>query len=192
MVLYNNQSVGVSWLVKELLKYPNQWATVDVGSIEGRRLNEHKIRVCTESYKLEYVYYFDDGTENRQTWYISQGYSNLPNRKEAIRYYLISKNKRISKLHFFLFIQGLFLISRHDYKHHYRSQIYSVESVGLKHHDYDRRIERLLKEKKRLVLYYNGKRTRTAKRLDYYERMSDYYNELADAKTARWLSRFYD
>ena len=161
-------------------------------TIGGEPLSPHSFTLNESLSFLTYEVERSNGEVYLQQWHVLREASNLPNVKESFRYYLSSNGKRISKLHFYAFRDCVCLFSRLDYKHHYRSQIYSAESVGLKHHDYDRRIERLLKEKKRLVLYYNGKRTRTAKRLDYYERMSDYYSELADAKTARWLSRFYD
>jgi hypothetical protein len=110
--------------------------------------------------------------------------SNLPNIKEGVRYYLLSNGKRISKLHLYAFRDCVCLFSRHEYKHLYRSQTYSIQQKGLKHDDYRRKIDSILKGTKRLVVSYAGKRTRKAKKLDYYLKLESYYNDLANKRLA--------
>jgi len=81
------------------------------------------------------------------------------------------------------------LFSRLDYHHIYRRQSYSTQQKGLKHHDYRRKIEAILKGKKRLVVSYAGKRTRTAKKLDYYLKLESYYDGLAKKRLASFCNK---
>lgn len=179
MTLQNNQSISVTLLINLLLNNPNEWGIVSVGTINGKELNKHKIRINTDAQQIEYHYFLNNGTEQRSAWTYVFNYSNLPNKKESKRYYLRSHGKRISMLHFYAFSNAVIILSRHDYKHIYRSQSYSTQSKGLKNHDYNRNIKRLLKKKQKLTLYYNGERTKTAKRLDYYTSMESYYSNLS-------------
>ena len=177
MTLQNNQSISVTLLINLLLNNPNEWGIVSVGTINGKELNKHKIKINTDAQQIEYHYFLNNGNEQISAWTYVSDISNLPNKGK--RYYLFSHGKRISKLHFYAFSNGIILFSRHDYNHIYRSQSYSTQSKGLKNHDYNRNIKRLLKKKQKLTLYYNGERTKTAKRLDYYTSMESYYSNLS-------------
>ena len=160
-------------------------------TIGGEPLSPHSFTLNESLSFLTYEVERSNGEVYLQQWHVLREASNLPNVKESFRYYLSSNGKRISKLHFYAFRDCVCLFSRLDYKHHYRSQIYSAESKGIKHHDYRRKIERLLQRKKKLTLYYEGKRTRTAKQLDYYAEQEEYYDEMATQRLLSNFSKFY-
>jgi hypothetical protein len=194
MTLDFNQSISVSKLIKALIATSRPTSKQQLANgytIGGKPISQHSFSLNESLNCLTYEVERNNGETYLQQWHVLRETSNLPNVKEGFRYYLFSNGKRISKLHLYAFRDCVCLFSRLDYRHIYRSQSYSAESKGLKHHDYRRKIERLLKQKKKLTLYYDGKRTKTAKRLDYYTEQEDYYDELATQRLLSNFSKFY-
>ena len=99
MTLQNNQSISVTLLINLLLNNPNEWGIVSVGTINGKELNKHKIKINTDAQQIEYHYFLNNGNEQISAWTYVSDISNLPNKGK--RYYLFSHGKRISKLHFY-------------------------------------------------------------------------------------------
>jgi hypothetical protein len=189
MTIAENQGISISSLISTLIatgKPTSKQKLVNDYRIGGKPLNPHSFSIDSNLSILTYEVEKHDGSNFVQQWYIQSEASNLPNNKSN-RYYLVSNGKRISKLHIYSFTGCVCLFSRLDYKHIYRSQSYSAGQQGFKHHDYRRKIDRLLKNKKRLVVSYDGKQTRTSKKLDHYLQLEDYYDDIASKR----LSAFY-
>ena len=192
MTLDYNQSISISKLIKALIATGNPTKKQSLANkitIGGEPLSPHSFRLDDSLTVLTYEVERHNGETFVQNWYLETSLSNLPNNKKSVRYYLISRGRRIAKLHCYAFTDCVCLFSRHDYKHIYRSQSYSKQQRGLKHHDYRRKIESLVNSKKKLTLKYQGKPTRTAKRLNYYEEQEEYYDDLANERLmAAYLS----
>jgi hypothetical protein len=182
MTLDFNQSISINALIKALIATGSptskQCLSNDM-TIGGEPLSPHSFSLNESLSFLTYEVERRNGEVYLQQWHVQSEVSNLPNIKGSVRYYLLSNGKRISKLHLYAFRDCVCLFSRHDYRHIYRSHSYSTQSVGLKHHDYRRKIDRLLEQKKKLTLCYKGKRTRTAKKLDHYLQQEEHYDHLA-------------
>lgn len=187
-----NQGTSISKLIKSLIASGNptkEHSLANGLTIGGEPLNPHAFSLNEDFSVLTYEVQRHNGDKFIQRWYVDSEVSNLPN-NESVRYYLISNGRRISKLHIYAFKDCVCLFSRLDYKHCYYSQSYSIGQQGLKHHDYRRKIDRLLKNKKRIVVSYDGKQTRTSKKLNHYLQLEDYYDDLASKRLGAFYLKF--
>jgi hypothetical protein len=194
MKISHNQTISVSRLISTLIATGSPTAKQCLSNgitIGGEPISPHSFSLNESLNFLTYESQRDNDEVYLQQWQVISEASNLPNIKEGVRYYLLSNGKRISKLHLYAFSDCVCLFSRHEYKHLYRSQTYSTQQKGFKHHDYRRKIDNILKNKKRLVINYNGRRTRTAKKLDHYLEQEAYYDKLADNRLASFLGKYY-
>jgi hypothetical protein len=189
-----NQGTSISKLIKALIASGNptkEHSLANGLTIGGEPLNPHSFSLNESLNFLTYEVQRNNGDKFLQQWYVISEASNLPN-VESVRYYLLSNGKRISKLHIYAFSDCVCLFSRLDYKHWYYSQSYSKGQQGFKHHDYRRKIDRLIKSKKRLVCSYNGKQTRTSKKIDHYLQLEDHYDDLASKRLGAFYLKYCD
>ncbi len=180
-----NNSFSVTWLLKPLVKGTSTAAVFTTG--KGTQHEKYHM-FKYDSSKLIYESTYPDGSKYRNSWQVTWQESNLI--PGTFKVYLLCKGHRVSKLYCGGFSDGVFFFTRHSQKVIYKPQRASHNDRCFFYHNFNRKIEQLLSSKKQLRLSYQGKPTRTAKRLEYYRERVDHYDTQMLYLLRRFVARY--